>query len=308
MNDTLNIFGMNVILASNGQEALNSYSKNSSIIDLIVTDIMMPELNGISLIAEIRKTNKNVPIIIISAFQNLEYFIDAFKYDVRAYLLKPLDITALRKTIINVCESDVLRRILSEQNEKLNNEIQARKIHEKTLISQSKFIAMGEMIQMIAHQWRQPLSAINTSIFSLRFDLEYHHKKKYIPKKYVIEQLNQTQTYIKNMSTTIDDFMNFYKTDKEKHKININDIINLSLKIIEPLLSYSEVIVKKHFKSIKKLEVYKNELSHVFLNLYKNVLDKFEESEDKQGIISISTTDTKTGVKITVHDNGKKNK
>ena len=83
-------FFKEITIAVNGKDGLDKFAKNS--FDLIITDINMPKMNGLDMITEIRKSNLEVPILILSAYNESEFFINSIKLGVEGYLLKPVDI------------------------------------------------------------------------------------------------------------------------------------------------------------------------------------------------------------------------
>lgn len=95
LNDTLKLFFKDILLASDGEEAIELFNANQKNIDLILSDINMPKKDGIALLHEIRKIDKIVPFIFTTAFTNHEYLIDSIKYGVSDYFVKPLDIKEL---------------------------------------------------------------------------------------------------------------------------------------------------------------------------------------------------------------------
>ena len=86
----LSTFFQNIISAVDGKEALEKFHKND--IDLIITDINMPKMNGLELISQIREINSDLPILILSAHTESKYFTESIKYSVDGYLLKPFDV------------------------------------------------------------------------------------------------------------------------------------------------------------------------------------------------------------------------
>jgi len=90
ISDTLNKLGANFLTANNGKEGLEILEKNSDI-DLIVTDINMPVMNGLDMISEIRKKGNNVTSIIMSAHSEPEYLKRAKELNISDYILKPFD-------------------------------------------------------------------------------------------------------------------------------------------------------------------------------------------------------------------------
>jgi YesN/AraC family two-component response regulator len=81
---------LNFLTANNGEEALELY-KNNLDIDLIITDINMPKMNGLALIENVRDIDASLPVIIMSAHTEQEYIKKAAQLGVTSYLLKPFD-------------------------------------------------------------------------------------------------------------------------------------------------------------------------------------------------------------------------
>lgn len=78
-----------ILIASDGDEALDIYMENQNIIDLIVTDINMPNTNGIELSKHIRENDKKLPIIIMSAYTDTDYLLDSIDLNIISYITKP---------------------------------------------------------------------------------------------------------------------------------------------------------------------------------------------------------------------------
>uniref|UniRef100_UPI000AA0E1D4 response regulator n=1 Tax=Arcobacter sp. LA11 TaxID=1898176 RepID=UPI000AA0E1D4 len=95
---TLNIlrgFTKKQFVAENGAEGLELFKQNESEIDLIITDVNMPIMNGLEMIREIKRINPNIPIIVATAFSNTEYLLEAIDIGVDKYVLKPIDMKKL---------------------------------------------------------------------------------------------------------------------------------------------------------------------------------------------------------------------
>jgi diguanylate cyclase (GGDEF)-like protein len=82
-------------VAQNGQEGLELFKAHENEIDLIITDVNMPVMNGLDMVKEIKKININIPIIVATAFSNKEYLLEAIDIGVDKYVLKPIDIAKL---------------------------------------------------------------------------------------------------------------------------------------------------------------------------------------------------------------------
>ncbi|MBF7069746.1 EAL domain-containing response regulator [Aliarcobacter butzleri] len=94
-HEILKSFTKNQYIAENGQEGLELFKRYEKNIDLIVTDINMPILNGLEMAKEIKNINPNIPIIITTAFSNKEYLLESIDIGIDKYVLKPIDIAKL---------------------------------------------------------------------------------------------------------------------------------------------------------------------------------------------------------------------
>ena len=95
----LQAFVKDVIIAEDGEMGLNLYLENRSTIDLIVSDILMPKMNGIEMIDEIRKVDSKIPVIYTTAFNDTEYMKKTIEQGVVSYIVKPIDIEILLEAI-----------------------------------------------------------------------------------------------------------------------------------------------------------------------------------------------------------------
>jgi YesN/AraC family two-component response regulator len=89
-----------VFTAKDGQEGLDIFRKEKP--DFIVTDIRMPRMSGLDMIREIRAGNRKIPTIVTSAYSDSEYLLEAINIGVNQFLLKPIDLSKLEKSLF-VC-------------------------------------------------------------------------------------------------------------------------------------------------------------------------------------------------------------
>lgn len=107
-----------VLIAEDGEKGLELYFKNKKDIDVIVSDINMPNLNGIDLLKTIRKDNKKIPFILSSAYTETEYLIESIKYNVSEYIPKPIDIKNMLSKIADLCkEKDNTQKLILKEKE-----------------------------------------------------------------------------------------------------------------------------------------------------------------------------------------------
>jgi len=310
ITETLTLFDINVICAKDGKEGLSIYKSSSEKIDLILTDIKMPKLDGLGMIKEIRKMDNNIPVIITTAHQENDYLMKSIELNIHSYILKPIDIYKLEDTLIKAIETKILKEKLIEKNKKLEIEIKKNKENQHLMLVQSRFAAMGEMINMIAHQWRQPLSSIGTASFNLKnklqlkkFDLSTK-EGRLEQSSFFCKKLDDIEIYVQNLTTTIDDFRNFFKSDKVITKVIITKVIKNSLNMVQKDLTSNNIDVKLNLNSNNNIDIYENEIIHVLLNILKNAQDKLLENGVDNATIEICTHDLEDGVKIMICDNG----
>lgn len=205
----------------------------------------------------------------------------------------------------NIIPAIIRIKDIEEQNRSFKmvfiQDLSDLKEKESLLIEQSRMAAMGEMISMIAHQWRQPLSSIGTAISNLKLRI---NMKKY-DKNSFENKLDDIENYLKYMSNTIDDFRNFFKKDKEKELTNIVYITKLALEMVqEGFEKYNIQIENKNSKKMPTAFLYKNELLQVIINILNNAKDAFMDKEEKEHkLITIEYEDFERKQKIIINDN-----
>jgi len=168
------------------------------------------------------------------------------------------------------------------------------------LIQQSKAAQMGEMINMIAHQWRQPLNAISSAVIKLNIQSEMDLLTK--------EEVHKTTQFIENMtqkmSQTINDFMNFTKPETQKEYTTFQEIFQDILNIIESQLKNHSIQLSLDIATKKRIFVYKKELEHIFINIITNAKDALEDVQKKNKFIKISIYPKNHKCIIKIADNG----
>ena len=191
-----------------------------------------------------------------------------------------------------------LHELNDSLKERVNIEVAAQREKEKMLIQQSKMAAMGDMISMIAHQWRQPLNQM--SYVMMNIDGAYDDRS--LSRDYLDKKLKEGENLLEYMSHTIDDFRDFFKPDKEKEEITLCALVDSAIGLIEKGLEKHHIGLEKDYLCDIKLAVYKNEMIQVLLNLLKNAQEALEGVE--YAVIHIRIYEEDDNVKIAIADNG----
>ncbi len=182
---------------------------------------------------------------------------------------------------------------------KIQEESEKNREQEKMLFRQAKYAQMGEMISMIAHQWRQPLNAISaaTATMQLKIDMEDYEKILFKNKTLMIAK------YIQHLSSTIDDFRNFFKLDKEKEELEFPKIVDDALKLVNSALENKHITVVTEHCCSCRIYTYPNEIIHVILNLVKNAEDALLGKKITDPRIIIRTFKKENSVYMEIEDN-----
>ncbi|AXX85937.1 PAS sensor-containing signal transduction histidine kinase [Malaciobacter marinus] len=181
------------------------------------------------------------------------------------------------------------------------------KDNEEMIHHQSKMAAMGEMLENIAHQWRQPLSVITTSASSVKI----HKEIGTLSDDFLDEVLDAIVKSGNHLSQTIDDFRDFFKPDKEKVRFNIKNTYKKALFLVSSKLKNREIDIIENIEDID-LYGFDNELVQVIMNLINNARDALEESsleykyifidiyKDKENNIILKICDNAGGIPVNV--------
>lgn len=389
-----------IYLASNGDEALELLQKYEDEIDIVITDLVMPVLDGPSMIKAIRESLNPIPIIVTTGNSDLMKLDSIIKYHIEGFLTKPIDISRLLNRVSAIVKSLYEKRELQTKKEMIENDIIYAETNEmgvityvskpfekicgytkeeligktftilksgqnstltytelwsnlfnaeqwsgelinrakdgsfytvscvisplyfrkkligysstsiditpikkvsKELESLSRHAAMGEMVSMIAHQWRQPITTIGMIVNNINFDLLMGELQDDLLQK----NLNSIETQVQYLSTTIEIFRNFLKKDKREEEFFMNELFDALIKLIKDELNDKGVTLNLK-NSIKKYKysTYKDELIQAMLNITMNAKDALlEQKIDCPTIAIVCYEDDKT-IFIDICDNG----
>jgi signal transduction histidine kinase len=182
---------------------------------------------------------------------------------------------------------------------KVKEGIRAARQKDELLIQQSRLAALGEMIEQIAHQWRQPLNTLGL----INQDLYFKYQLGQFSEEEFEEAHHKFDENIQYMSQTIDDFRNFFKSDKKKEKFAVEDALNSVLSLVQT--SFKKLKIKHNIQSNYPTYVFavKHELTQVFINILNNARDAIGERQVFNPQINIVVIDDGKNVTIKIEDN-----
>lgn len=229
--------------------------------------------------------------------------------------LRRIDLGDRPVILANVRDVTERKRVLAalaarqEEISALNRDL-AHKVREETeknrqkdllLLNRTRLAAMGEMIGNIAHQWRQPLNALSILLANLRFEYEYSCEGDLEP---LLAAHARAGEILRKMSTTIDDFRNFFKPDRQREPFAVVEAIGDALLLLEAALAQQGVAVRFVARHNPRVFGFRGEFSQVMLNLLSNAKDAVLAARPRGGIVSIRVMARHGRAVVHVTDNG----
>ncbi|MCM8767397.1 MAG: response regulator [Candidatus Omnitrophica bacterium] len=282
----------NVITAENGEKGIEILKNRK--VDLVILDLRMPGKSGIETLAEIRKFNQNVPVIILTGYGDMETARKAMHYEVLEFISKPFSITEMEEIV----EKGIEKGKIKIETEKLKGELtflkdtlikRINELENLAIIGQTSLEILHEVNNLLAviQGYTQLLAEeVNSKNISLKYltTIEKEIKRCKNIAKSILELSKKEKTSIEqvNLNELVENIVNFLKGSQLCRNINF------SVKIPE----YS-IIVKSNY----------NHLHQAFLNIFLNCIQELEK--EKQGNINVEIDTTVDKVIVKIKDNGK---
>lgn len=241
---------------------------------------------------------------ILDSNNNIEEYI-AIRYDVtKAILLKKElekkdnELEELNKNLekrVNE-QTKELQELNKNLEKKVNEEIAKNEEKQKVMFWQSRLASLGQMLSNIAHQWRQPLTELNLTMYSMKKSALNDNKDE------MITSYDQSKEIVKNMSNTIEDFTNFFNPNKKKKLFTLKDSIQEAIFISERIIKDEHIFLKTNLTDIEVMGI-TNELTQIIINLIQNAKDAFSANNIQQKEIKITTKTNNEHAIIEIKDN-----
>ena len=300
-------------LISSTQEGLQSvaFGKNDAFIDTLAQTsyaIAKLQLNDLRIVGRtefntklgfgIKKENPLLKSIINKTIKSISPSIKnkiLSKWIHQKYIEKPnysaLYIALAIFTFIFIMATIFYTRVKRETQAKLQAQY-------KMLEQQSKMASMGEMLDAIAHQWKQPLNALSMYLDLMKNDFE----NGIVDKKYIDEMQDATHSQITHMLNTLKEFRNFFRPNTEVVDFKLLNVINSLLLLTKDEFLKNQISIEVYINEDIKVKGNENEFKHLILNIINNSKDAFNERDIKDRHIVIRALQNKTSLLIEIED------
>ncbi|MDX4048652.1 sensor histidine kinase [Aliarcobacter skirrowii] len=194
-----------------------------------------------------------------------------------------------------------LKELNNNLEQKIKLEVAKNRKKDIIMFQQARFASLGEMLNNIAHQWRQPLGSITMIIQSFQTKMRVNK----LSPEFVEQKVKDALLLAQNMSNTLDDFKNFFSPNRSKNSFFIKDCVEHSIELSKYFLNKENIKIDLIVKKDKQITTFYNELSHTLLNIISNSKDALVSSVNKNDrIIKIIVNSKKNFVFINIIDNG----
>ena len=188
---------------------------------------------------------------------------------------------------------------LEDSLEREAMEIQKRVMNEKLLVQQSKMAAMGEMMDAVAHQWKQPLNALSMYSELIKSDFD----EGQVDKKYIEQFRSDIQVQIEHMVSTLDEFRNFFRPNEEAEDFQLLDVINSVIFLTKHEFLKHHIVLNIEKSDSITLHGSANEFKHLILNLLSNAKDAFNDNKIEKRVITMRLIHQDESDVLEVEDN-----
>jgi len=251
---------------------------------------LQKKMNGVLWIDALLNDKENTPNV--AKIEGVDGKIHIFKVNINE---KRSDENLYSITLTDITEVEAYKSELQEKIKKIKEK-------QQILIQNSKMASMGEMIANIAHQWRQPLNSLSALHTVLMMDYEDNGK---LTQEEISQFKEESSQYIHKMSSTIDDFRNFFSPTKEKEKFVVSDAIKESIKFVKDSYLDSNVeLIDRTQDGDTQMYSYKNELMQVIMILLNNSRDAVVGNKIEKPQVIVDLVHREEKIEIRVKDNG----
>jgi signal transduction histidine kinase len=292
-----------VIEAADGRQALALAAQ--FLPDIILCDMMMPEMDGIQVCRELRakSTTQNIPVLLLTARADEDTKLTALSHGASDFLSKPFSVTELHVRLKNLMSAYQMQRKLARQNQVLEATLEQLKETESQLVQTEKLASLGRMSAGIIHEINNPLNYAKTGLFTLR------KKSKYITaeqKEEFEEVLKDVEDGVDRVKNIVSDLRTFsHPKENQLEEMPIGKPITSALRFLSNEIR-DKITLHQNFDARQIIHGNESTLIQVITNLLQNAVDAMTAKGQKNEAPTIWLEDklTDTTYRLIIRDNG----
>jgi signal transduction histidine kinase len=293
--------------AADGYSALNGIAKMQP--DVILSDINMPEMDGITLLRHLKESPEAPPVVLITAHGSEELAIEAIRAGAYDYIHKPFEIEELRAIIRNAAEA---RRLVLENRfyyQKLEQTLAELRDSQAALVQSEKMGSMAALVAGVSHEVHTPLGVIASSADTMARAAQ--RLRQATPDPELLERTTevlstaaeQLHAACERVRAIIANLRHFVQLDRaDLLRAHIEENLESTLRLLGYQLA-GKITVEKDYGTIPEIECFPRELNQLFMNVLLNAIEAIDRS-GRKGTIRIRTWQEGDGVAVQVEDNG----
>ncbi len=201
---------------------------------------------------------------------------------------------------LNAKEQERIKQQNMQLQEKITSAVGKIRKKDKLLFEQNKLASMGQMLEHIAHQWRQPLSQINSSVLLMDSYLD----KKEMSSETLSGSLDEIENQTQYLSNTIDSFRDYYRNNDDDELLTLKDTIENALVILHASFTLKHVEIISHIECCALYKGNDDKIKQVLIAILNNAIDVFNKNEVINPSISIKAHETGEQIIIELCDTG----
>ncbi|MCM2284798.1 MAG: response regulator [Desulfobacula sp.] len=315
-------FGFEVVDAENGRIGLEVFDSRQP--DLVLCDLRMPEMDGLEVLASVRRRNSNIPIIIVSGAGNIADTVEALRLGAWDYIIKPIqDMNVLYHAVNKALErADLIRekyryeKDLETVNLQLRMSLETLEKTRDQLVQSEKMAALGELVAGVAHEINTPVGVGVTAASFL--DAKTHEVKKIYEagelKRSELENYLQTveevsNSILINMERAAELVSSFKQvavdqSSENRRQFNLKEYIDEILLSLRPRYKKTEHTIEVSCEADIELYSFPGAFSQILNNLIMNSLvHGFQQIE--KGTITVNISRQGKNILFVYRDNGR---
>jgi signal transduction histidine kinase len=262
--------GYQVLEAEDGDKALRIFKKAQP--PIVLTDIKMPNMDGIELLQKIKRENPETEVVMITGHGDMDLAIKSLKYEATDFITKPINVNVLEIALQRACDRIITRQKLKEYTENLE-----RLIREKTEL-QDHLSSLGLMISSISHGIKGLLTGLDGGMYMLEQGFAKGNQGEINEGWEVVKQM------VERIRKMVLDIL-FYAKERDMRweRIDALSFAEEVARVVEPKITSAGIEFEKNFDlKIGELEINAGYVHSALLNILDNAADACTRDNAKQ--------------------------